>query len=254
MAAYLLKRRTATTQFEWVRGHSGNLGNEECDKLAKAGAEKDEADELILEVPDKFDLQGAKLSTITQAIAYRGIRNSKTPPKRTSTERNLNTTKIALSEYNKTRETTRNIWKNMRNQAIRPKIQQFLYKATHEAFKIGPYWANIPDHEHRQRCPMCNTTETMTHILIECNATPVRTIWDLAQAHWPHARELWPNPSLGIILGCGSLALPDTPADRQRRDEIDRRLTKRGPNRLLQILISESAHLIWSSDAKGRYS
>jgi ribonuclease HI len=40
-AAFMLKSKSAKTTFRWVKGHSGNLGNEESDKLAKEGAEKD---------------------------------------------------------------------------------------------------------------------------------------------------------------------------------------------------------------------
>lgn len=37
LAAYLLKRKPATTTFTWIKGHEGVLGNEENDKLAKEG-------------------------------------------------------------------------------------------------------------------------------------------------------------------------------------------------------------------------
>jgi ribonuclease HI len=88
-AAYLLRQRTATATFRWVKGHNGDLGNEESDRLAKEGAEKDEPDPLNLEIPPEFDLQGAKLATLTQAVAYRGIRARKPPRIRQTTEGNL---------------------------------------------------------------------------------------------------------------------------------------------------------------------
>lgn len=55
-AVHLLKQRTATTHFKWIKGHSGNLGNEESDALAKRGADKDPPDEIDLTIPPEFDI------------------------------------------------------------------------------------------------------------------------------------------------------------------------------------------------------
>ena len=76
----------------------------------------------------------------------------------------------------------------------------------------------------------------MEHILIDCDNVAISTVWSLAKQTWPSTFGLWPEPQLGLILGCGSIALP-------QQDDDDS--TKTGPSRLLRILISESAHLIW---------
>jgi hypothetical protein len=58
--------------------------------------------------------------------------------------------------------------------------------------------------------------------------------------------ELWPNIDLGIILGVGTITLPEEHANRNRAEHnAPPTLKRRATLRLLQILISEAAHLIW---------
>jgi hypothetical protein len=97
----------------------------------------------------------------------------------------------------------------------------------------------------RQTCQLCDETETMEHILVHCTATPPSTIWDLAKNTWPHAPHLWPEISIGIILGCGTISPPGIaqPGGPEANQNYGR--VPRGATRLLQILLSESAHLIW---------
>ena len=248
-ATYLLRRRTAPTFFEWVKGHSGDEGNEQSDALAKEGATKNEADNLPLEIPIDYDLQGAKLATMTQALTYKGIRLQNPPQPRPTTIRNMELTKAALNDFTRSRETDTTIWKGLRKNAIQPRVQQFLYKSMHGVYKIGNFWTNIPGYEDRGQCPRCHTTEDMEHILTTCTIGPVNEIWTLARNTWPHDPELWPQINIGIILGCGSLStLEDEQSDSDDEDNQDnhqRRSNKKGMDRLLQILISESAHLIW---------
>ena len=64
-------------------------------------------------------------------------------------------------------------------------------------------------------------------------------MWELAKHAWPDATKDWATPSLGHILGCGSL----TPTADERGTTTP---MQRGITRLKRILLSESAYLIWT--------
>lgn len=71
--AYHLRKRSAPTTFQWVKEHSGIEGNEKAYHLAHDGAIKEQPDTIDLNVSPNFDLQGAKLKSITQSLAYQGL-------------------------------------------------------------------------------------------------------------------------------------------------------------------------------------
>ena len=108
---------------------------------------------------------------------------------------------------------------------------------------IGKYWSNIPGYEDRVPCTTYNTTESMAHIMTQCSAPPNRTIWSLAKDFWPHENIPWPEINLGIILSCGCINMQHN--DEREINQHNRSNTHQGPSRLLQILLSESAYLIW---------
>jgi hypothetical protein len=78
----------------------------------------------------------------------------------------------------------------------------------HGTQKIGKFWHRIENKEQCEYCKTCRVMESMEHILVHCQAAPRRIIWALAEELWPHARNLWPEINLGIILGCGTITLP----------------------------------------------
>ena len=141
-------------------------------------------------------------------------------------------------------ETNAAIWKHTRKKTIRPIVQQFLYKTIHRTHMIRGYWSHINGYEERERCATCNETESMSHILTRCKEKNAQTIWQLAKAPWPHRNIPWPEITLGTILGCSNITLrPNGPRRNDQRRQ--HKPTHQGPSWLFQILLSESAYLIW---------
>ena len=62
---------------------------------------------------------------------------------------------------------------------------------------------------------------------------------------WPHKEDLWPRINIGNILRCGSLEIKAAPSETTTQPGKTLKQNK-GPTRLLKILISETAHLIWA--------
>jgi ribonuclease HI len=71
--AATLRIRKGRTMFKWIKGHSGHKRNDGADRMANLGAQKDHPDEIDLVVQPHCRITGAKLSKLTQSLAYKGI-------------------------------------------------------------------------------------------------------------------------------------------------------------------------------------
>ena len=239
--ACALRKRSAPTDIEWVKGHAGLAGNEAADALAGLGAEMPEEEGVDVPVADpQFTVSGAKLSTITQALAYRGIRATKRAPLRATTEHNLELTRNAARAHLTDRtHTNARIWLSIRKPDTTKKVGDFLWKVMHGAFKVGAYWSHIPDPTYADRawCPVCanRPVESMEHILTECMAPERREVWRMCRKVWAKKWPTWPTLTVGTILGCGLAEFKD-----------DEGRIHPGAARLFRILVSESSFLIWS--------
>jgi isocitrate dehydrogenase kinase/phosphatase len=109
-----------TTTFRWVKEHNREEGNEKSDALTKEGVSRESMDLLDLEIPREFNLQRAKLATITQTIAYGGItERTPSPLNYILAETNFQITREAIENYSNTLDTDATIWKSIWKKTLR---------------------------------------------------------------------------------------------------------------------------------------
>ena len=66
--------------------------------------------------------------------------------------------------------TAESVWRSIRSPDLARSRRDFLWKLLHGAYRVGGYWENVPSFGHRAVCAVCGVTETMEHILLECDA------------------------------------------------------------------------------------
>jgi hypothetical protein len=245
--AFQLRQQSTPANFEKVKAHSGEEGNEGTDELAKQGALEAELGELDLAIEPAFDVQGARVVAATQKLLNQAILDSQPTPTRRCTKHNMRKAEQALQSGSYEAKPRAAIWKGMRDKDICKNIGQFLFQTAHESQKIGSYRKNIPGYKDRVRCTVCGSeNESMEHILIHCPRLVERkTIWRLAKTlcnaqGGPH---VWPNINLGLIVACGAIQLEPDAANDQPKGK--RRCTAKCASHFLWIILLESVQLIW---------
>lgn len=231
-----LRKRGAPTYFQWVKGHDGNFGNNQADQAAQSASRLEEPLELQPFEDPRYLLSGLQISTMTQKLLYRGIRERSKPIERRTTQRNLDIVRHAVREVTGHPPTDAAIWRGIRTSTLPPNIREFYWKAFHGAHRTGSYWLKFTHFEHRALCEHCQVPDDLEHILLECAVSGYRTVWHLAESVWRRTGKPWTQMSLGLALGCALVKF--------HRDESHQRPDK-GLSRLYLILISESVYLLW---------
>ncbi|EIW64008.1 uncharacterized protein TRAVEDRAFT_110801 [Trametes versicolor FP-101664 SS1] len=231
----LLRTRSAPTTFRWVKGHADEIGNVEADKLAKIGAEAARPFRPVALPPKAaYVKDGASLAHLTQSLAYRGIRERKKRVQRKSTHRNVCGALAAIKNATSEEHIAASLWMSLRKDPIEKKVRDFVWKALHDAHRVGKFWLNIPGYEGRGTCRHCECVESLEHILTECKAPGQRTAWDLARQMLAKKKVTLPDVTVGLVLG-GHLW-------NVKNDDGE---LNTGATRLTRLIISETAYLVW---------
>ncbi|KAJ6484776.1 hypothetical protein C8R45DRAFT_904010 [Mycena sanguinolenta] len=209
-------------------------GTTEAIVLAKEGEAKPQADNISLSITAGSCLPGAKLSKMTQSLAYKGIKAMRVPVSRKATDENVKNIQAAIKNSFGFTPTPSGIWKRARSRDLSPNIRNFLWKSIHSAHRVGKYWAHIPECEDRVQCKHCGAEESLEHILLSCPSTGQKEVWKLAKSLWQKKYTDWPALSIGLLLGSGLAVFKDGAGK-----------PNPAPARLYNILIAESMHLIW---------
>ncbi|KAF8164234.1 hypothetical protein K438DRAFT_1429458, partial [Mycena galopus ATCC 62051] len=232
-----LKARVAETAFVVApRASNAQIFCKEATRLAKLGASRNGIRQISLDVPGGTNLTGVRIQGNKQKVFYRGIREIKTQslePRR-STNRRLAEVRESLKHQQDKLFTDEQIWCSIRIKDFLPRTAQFLWRAMHNAHRVGEYWKHIPECEERAICQDCGEVEDLEHILVKCKSPGAEIIWGAARKLWLEKESDWPEVSLGSILGCGLMRFVD-----------EQGKLKSGTRRLYRILVSESAYTIW---------
>jgi hypothetical protein len=129
---------------------------------------------------------------------------------RKSMEANLGRIKACAEAYYDIIPTQEAVWKSTRHKDLTRKTRVFLWRSTHDAFKIEKSWKNIENPEHRGLCSHGGTEGPTGHILTEFTAPGREQVWSLANELWLRKS---PNPiptNYSALLGCGLASFKKT--------------------------------------------
>ncbi|KAJ7741161.1 hypothetical protein DFH07DRAFT_751149, partial [Mycena maculata] len=134
-----LRARQGTTVFAPPSKESSLPSCRSASTAAKLALETNTAADILLATTHE-QLRGAKLSTLTQALAYQGIRALQRAPTRLTTEANVALTQDFLKDHSGHAPVPSKIWESIRHNNITSTIKSWLWKSVHGAHRIGSYW------------------------------------------------------------------------------------------------------------------
>lgn len=182
-------------------------------------------------------MAGFILAKATQKSVYKLLMRNSAKEDRTTTTVHVAMVRHAAQEQNGAFPSVAAVWASTWHKDLKSNDQELLWKSIHGAYKIGKYWENMHNYEHRGRCAQCGADrESMDHILFECDAPGRQQIWDLAHQMWEKRNAgPWPTGNqFGVALAAGLM--------RFNTDGI----RNKGAERFFKILFLTTWRTIWN--------
>lgn len=223
--------------------YNDNVDKQERERIKKITAKQSkDRIRVPLKLPTKIKkttlIQGAKLSSLTQAKVYKHILEHKAtnlkPRKQMSLHiRQVKETVLRRDGYTPSKG---EIWKLIRSKDIvHQQTMAFLWKLMHGALPCGEIWMKNKKYTSRAVCPGCKTTESPHHMLLACEANRQNKIWKMTEKLLNKKGIKWKKlMNIGKILAC----------------RIPPRKSSPGEAHLTTIAVAEAAWLIWALRCK----
>lgn len=241
MHKIIIPNRASYVEIEWGEEQRMHIINVYADKLAGIGARKMKDDEIDLEIPEEWKIEGARLQMLSLKEMYQHIRKrmQEKPRKAEKYEMLRKDAAEQVEALTGKKPTEQQIFKGIK-EPIEGKIGDFIWKIIHNSNRCGEeYFKHFKP--EAQYCK-CGEVESVDHILLECRWTHQNKAWDYIGEIWKTINKVennnneWKKPSIGLIRGIGAVQI-------KKGERADKGLTS-----LYKILITETVWILW----KGR--
>lgn len=224
--------------FQDIKEHPYTATERTAENLAELAMNNERL--LVLPpIPTELHLTGAKLSKVTQSIAYKTIKQITPTQPRPRTVRVIEDVKETVKLMNKRSPSEKMIWSSLRDADLSKIMKVFLWKCLHDAYKVGSYWNRETmqaELKSRRTCRHDGKEDSLNHIISECSCAGQGLVWEEAENVWRRKTgEIWPKRNLPIVLGSTLAKFKGS----NGRVSI-------GLTRLHKILNVEAAYFIWT--------
>ncbi|KAE9392444.1 hypothetical protein BT96DRAFT_830619, partial [Gymnopus androsaceus JB14] len=185
-----LRARRTPTLISLSKGEDNYRNGKGARDQANVAARKDRANYVNVSPQPMLQVTGAKLTTLTQGLAYKIIKDIQTKKNemvRRRTEGNLNRIKDSIQDRFDYIPTSESIWKAIRHKDLEKKTRDFMWIITHDAYWTGTHWLRGsmgPELQERAFCALCGKVDDFRHILTKCESPGQNIIWHLAGKVW----------------------------------------------------------------------